>query len=134
MSYYIILSFHLIAAIIFIGFLFADVVLFPTLNKLPNKAEAIIAIRARAVKIMPIMLLILILSGGYMLSYHLPISLLLGLKLFFVTLIVAGVLYSLSAKLFKFTPPPLFSKYFHLFALIMGFLTVICAKLMMVIG
>lgn len=134
MSYYLVLCVHLLAAIIFLGFIFTDVVILPGLRDLENAKEAKACIMKRAVKIMPLMLLALILSGGYMLSFNLPMVILLKLKLFFVTLIVAGVIYSLGSKLFKYELNPLFHKYFHLFALIMGLFIVICAKLMAVIG
>lgn len=134
MTYYIVLCFHLLAAIIFIGFLFADVVIFPALKSLPNAAEARQTIMKRAVKIMPFMVLILFLSGGYMLSFNIPMPVLLKLKVFLATLIILGVLYSLGSKLFKYKIPPIFSKYFHHFALTLGVLIVICAKLMAVVG
>lgn len=134
MTYYIVLCFHLLAAIIFLGFLFTDVVILPSLKALPNADEAKLAIMSRAVKIMPFMLLVLLLSGGYMLSYNLPMPILLKLKVFLATLIFLGVLYSLGSKLFKYQVPAVFKKNFHRYALTLGFFIVLCAKLMAVVG
>lgn len=134
LTYYIVLCFHLLAAIIFIGFLFADVVIFSALKSLKDASKAKELIGKRAVKIMPFMLLILLLTGGYMLQFNMPMPKLLMLKVFFACLIFAGVIYSLSSKIFGYKPNAYFKKNFHVFALILGFLIVICAKLMAVVG
>lgn len=58
---------HLLCAIIFIGYLFFDMVIFPNVKKMfgeefANKANA--GITQRAIKIMPLCVLGLVLTGG----------------------------------------------------------------------
>jgi len=62
---------HLICAIIFVGFLFFDVIIFSRAKKklpveIAQKAQQ--AISSVAIKIMPLCVLILILTGGMMMS------------------------------------------------------------------
>ncbi|MGL2476400.1 copper resistance protein CopD, partial [Helicobacter pylori] len=64
---------HLLCAIIFIGYLFFDMVIFPNVKKMfgeefANKANA--GITQRAIKIMPLCVLGLVLTGGMMLSQY----------------------------------------------------------------
>lgn len=64
---------HLLCAIIFIGYLFFDGVIFPNVKKMfgeefANKANT--GITQRAVKIMPLCVLGLVLTGGMMLSQY----------------------------------------------------------------
>ncbi len=144
MEYTLILSIHLICAIIFIGFIFADVIVFPAVkNKLgvefhTNMIEAIVG---RGLKIYPPIVLILMGTGGYMFSkyinstlgyFNTSMQVLLWIKLFFVVLIVLGVIYTMYCKLTK-TEPVGFMNYFHTYALILSFLIVIIAKFMFVV-
>ncbi len=144
MEYTLILSIHLICAIIFIGFIFADVIVFPAVkNKLgvefhTNMIEAIVG---RGLKIYPPIVLILMGTGGYMFSkyinstlgyFNTSMQVLLWIKLFFVLLIVLGVVYTMYCKLTK-TEPVGFMNYFHTYALILSFLIVIIAKFMFVV-
>ena len=141
MSYTIILTLHLFCAIIFIGFVFADIFVLPVMKKVLDqesleKVNLFIGNRAR--KIFPISLLILVLSGGFMLSkfvnstlgaFNTPLQVLLMIKVFLAFFIVCGVIYSLSMKLLKKQPHPIM-KNFHKFVLVNGFLIVILAKFM----
>jgi hypothetical protein len=144
MEYTLILLIHLLSAIIFIGFIFADVIIFPAVkNKLGEKfhTDMIEAIVGRGLKIYPPIVLILMGTGGYMFSQYInstlgyfntPIQILLWIKLFFVVLIVLGVVYTMYCKLTK-TEPVGFMNYFHTYALVLSFLIVIIAKFMFVV-
>ncbi|BEG57119.1 hypothetical protein NHP21005_08070 [Helicobacter sp. NHP21005] len=68
-----VLIIHLFSAVIFLGYLFFDVVILPNVKKLygdeiANKAEQ--GIGQRAVKIMPICVLLLLITGGMMVSQY----------------------------------------------------------------
>ncbi len=141
MSYTIVLIIHLFCAVIFIGFVFADVIVLPAMKKVLNEEEhqkVMNAISNRARAIFPASVLILVLSGGFMLSKYINSDLgafntalqqLLMLKVIIALIIVAGILYSLSRKLFKKQPHPIM-KHFHKFVLVCGVLIIILAKLM----
>lgn len=144
MEYTLILIIHLLCAIIFIGFIFADVIIFPAVkNKFgqefhDNMIEAIVG---RGLKIYPLIVLILMGTGGYMFSkyinsvagyFNTSMQILLWIKLFFVILIVLGVIYTMYCKLTK-TKAVGFMNYFHTYALILSFLIVIIAKFMFVV-
>ncbi|MGB5793658.1 hypothetical protein [Poseidonibacter sp.] len=144
MEYTLILIIHLLCAIIFIGFIFADVIIFPAVkNKFgqefhDNMIEAIVG---RGLKIYPLIVLILMGTGGYMFSkyinsvagyFNTSMQILLWIKLFFVILIVLGVIYTMYCKLTKIEPVG-FMNYFHTYALILSFLIVIIAKFMFVV-
>ena len=144
MEYTLILILHLISAIIFIGFIFADVIVFPAVkNKLGIEfhTKMIEAIVGRGFKIYPPIVLILMGTGGYMFSKYInsefgyfetPMQVLLWIKLFFVILIVLGVIYTMYCKLTK-NEPVAFMNYFHTYALVLGITIVIIAKLMFVV-
>lgn len=144
MGYSIALIIHLLCAIIFIGFVFADVVVLPAMKKVLNEKEhqnVMAAISNRARKIFPISVLILILSGGFMFSKYInsdagvfssPLQVLLMIKFVLAILIVCGIIYSLSRKLVKKQPHPIM-KHFHKFVLVTGITIVVLAKLMFVV-
>ena len=144
MGYSIALIIHLLCAIIFIGFVFADVVVLPAMKKVLNEQEhqnVMAAISNRARKIFPISVLILILSGGFMFSKYInsdagvfssPLQVLLMIKFVLAILIVCGIIYSLSRKLVKKQPHPIM-KHFHKFVLVTGITIVVLAKLMFVV-
>lgn len=144
MEYTLILIIHLLSAIIFIGFIFADVIVFPTVkNKLGTEfhTKMIEAIVGRGLKIYPPIVVLLMGTGGYMFSkyvnselgyFETSMQVLLWIKLFFVVLIVLGVIYTMYCKLTK-TPPVAFMNYFHTYALVLGIAIVILAKIMFVV-
>ena len=144
MSYTIVLIIHLFCAVIFIGFVFADVIVLPAMKKVLNEEEhqkVMNAISNRARAIFPASVLVLILSGGFMLSKYINSDLgafntslqqLLILKVIIALVIVAGILYSLSRKLLKKQPHPIM-KHFHKFVLVCGIIIIILAKLMFVV-
>lgn len=143
-SYSIVLIIHLLCAIAFVGFIFADVVVFPSLRKNYSEKETQAikeTIYSRGVKIYPLAVLLLFGTGGYMFSKHINSTLgyfdstlqqLLWLKLLLVVLIIAGVLYALSCRL-RGKKEMNFMKSFHKIALILGILITILAKLMFII-
>ncbi|MAD42122.1 MAG: hypothetical protein CL623_06990 [Arcobacter sp.] len=144
MEYILILIIHLLSAIIFIGFIFADVIVFPAVkNKLGSEfhTKMIEAIVGRGLKIYPPIVVILIATGGYMFTKYANselgyfsnnMQILLMIKVSFVLLIVLGVIYTMYCKLTK-TPPVAFMNYFHTYALVLGIAIVIIAKLMFVV-
>ena len=144
MSYTIVLIIHLLGAIIFLGFIFADVIVLPAMKKVLNDEEhqnVMNSISNRARKIFPITVLILILSGGFMLSKYInsdagiftsPLQILLLIKFLLASIIASGIVYSLSCKFLKKTPNPIM-KHFHKFVLVVGIVIVVLAKVMFVV-
>lgn len=141
MEYTLIQIVHLLGAIIFIGFIFADVIIFPAVKNKHGEefhSKMIESIVGRGLKIYPPIVLLLIASGGYMFTKYInseagvlnsPLQLLLLIKVFFVLLIVLGVIYTMYCKLTK-KEPVAFMEYFHTYALVLGILIVVLAKLM----
>lgn len=141
--YTIVLIIHLLCAIIFIGYVFADVMILPAMNGILDeqsfeKIKNALNIRAR--KVFPISVLILVLTGGFMLSKYINSSLgffesslqqLLVLKVIIALVIVSGIIYSLSCKVLKKKPHSIMQN-FHKFVLVLGLIIVVLAKLMFV--
>jgi hypothetical protein len=144
MEYTVVQIIHLLCAIIFIGFVFADLFVLPAMKKVLNEDEqqkVMTAISSRARMIFPLSLLTLLLSGGYMFAKYINSELgifnsnsqlLLILKALLALIIASGVVYSLANKVFKKTPHPIM-KHFHKFVLILGILIVILAKVMFIV-
>ena len=96
MEYTLVQIIHLLCAIIFIGFIFADIFIFPAVkNKfgLETYTNMMSAIISRGMKIYPLIVLILISTGGYMFTkyinseagfFNTPFQMLLLLKVFLV--------------------------------------------------
>ncbi|BCZ18454.1 Translocation protein, low temperature [Helicobacter sp. NHP19-012] len=131
---------HLFCAVIFIGYLFFDVVILPNVKKLygeevANKAEQ--GIGQRAVKIMPICVLLLLITGGMMVSQYIggdkgyfetPFQKVLMLKICFACGIFAMVGIALTCKFLNKKNP--IGNIIHPAVLILGALIIVCAKLM----
>ena len=144
MEYTLVQIIHLFCAIIFIGFVFADLFVLPAMKKVLNEDEyqkVTAAISRRARMIFPLSLLTLLLSGGYMIAKYINselgvfnsnLQLLLILKVFLAVLIASGVVYSLVNKIFKKTPHPIM-KHFHKFVLFSGIIIIILAKVMFIV-
>jgi len=142
-SYTIALIIHLFCAIIFIGFIFADVFVFPALNKVfgDEQAQKIKdTIYARGVKIYPLSVLLLIASGGMMFSRYINsdlgymntnMQILLLIKVALVLVIALGIIYALFSRITK-TQPASFMKYFHKTSFFLTLVIVLLAKLMFV--
>lgn len=127
---------HLICAIIFLGFIFTDVVLLSILRKNLGE-EALMPMMKRGVKIMPFCLLLLVITGGAMVSSYINFNIgffesnlqkFLTIKVILVLAIVALVINSFFFKLVLKKPNPL-KNLTHPFALIFGFAAVIFAKM-----
>lgn len=132
---------HLFCAIIFLGFVFFDVVIFArTKGDLSQRFEQTKqAIVKRAIKIMPICLLLLILSGGIMMSnwvnsdigyFNSPLQKIFMLKVAFALIIFLGVIFSLSCRFSGRQAPKFMQLHFHKIVLVLGFFIVLFAKLM----
>ena len=144
MEYTLVQIIHLFCAIIFIGFVFADLFVLPVMKKVLKEDEyqkVNVAISSRARMIFPLSLLTLLLSGGYMIAKYINselgvfnsnLQLLLILKVFLAVLIASGVVYSLVNKIFKKTPHPIM-KHFHKFVLFSGIIIIILAKVMFIV-
>lgn len=132
--YPFLLSIHLICAVIFVGFLFTDVALLSILKReLGEKALETMMHRGR--KIMPICVLLLLITGGAMMSKYLTLDSffdnnlqkLLLIKIILALCIVALVINALTHKIILKKPNPL-GAYTHKIALIFGFFIIILAK------
>ncbi|BCX80081.1 copper resistance protein CopD [Campylobacter sp. 19-13652] len=135
---------HLFCAIIFLGFVFFDVVIFARAKgDLGERFEAVKqAIVKRAIKIMPVCLLLLLLSGGIMMStwvnrnigyFDTPLQKIFMIKVALALIIFAGVALSLSCRALKKPSPKFMQLHFHKFVLVLGFFIVLFAKLMFLI-
>lgn len=132
---------HVFCAIIFVGYLFFDVVIFSKAKKNLKqelRTEVQEVITKKAIKIMPICVLLLLLTGGMMMSkwvgsqigyFDTTFQQIFMLKVFFACLIFIMVALSLSYKFILKKPNPL-NKIIHPLALILAILIVLCAKLM----
>lgn len=132
---------HLFLAIIFLGYIFFDVIIFTLACKKVDEDSAKKmkqAIGKQAIKIMPVALFFIIISGGMMVSSYIgsqngyfdtSLQKFLVAKIALATMILAGVILNLSRKVLG-KPPFSFMKNFHTFALICGFSIVLFAKIM----
>ncbi|TLD94668.1 copper resistance protein CopD [Helicobacter jaachi] len=133
------LTIHLICAIIFLGYIFTDVVLLSPLRRLlgDEAADRIFSIiMRRGVKIMPICVLLLVITGGAMISRYIGSSqgffethlqMLLVIKVGLALCIVAMVITSLVCKFLGVRNP--IGGIIHPAVLVLGFCIVILAKL-----
>ena len=132
---------HVFCAIIFVGYLFFDVVIFSKAKKNLKqelRTEVQEVITKKAIKIMPICVLLLLLTGGMMMSkwvgsqigyFDTTFQQIFMLKVFFACLIFIMVALSLSYKFILKKPNPL-NKIIHPLALTLAILIMLCAKLM----
>lgn len=128
---------HLFCAIIFVGYLFFDVIILRAASKkmppeLAQKAKQ--AIGSVAVKIMPICLLLLVLTGGIMmssLSNWIIVNKAFVIKFCLAMVIVAVVIVNLSYKFIFKRPSPLGD--IHPVALTLAVEIVLLAKVMFMV-
>lgn len=135
---------HLLFVIVFLGYIFFDVVIFKAIDDKFDKnlvQQIKSTVGQKAVKIMPVALFFIILTGGMMMSSYVgsrhgwletPMQKLFMLKIALACLILFGVILNLSRK-FMGKPPFSFMKHFHLFALVCGFFIVVIAKMMFIV-
>ncbi len=141
MEYTLVQVVHLLCAIIFVGFIFADIFIFPAVKKkfgqdtYDNMMSAIVG---RGIIIYPLIVITLIASGGYMFTKYInseagyfstSLQMFLWLKVFLVLLIILGVIYTIFCKIIK-KEPVKFMKYFHTYAFILSIGIVSIAKFM----
>ncbi|AWI34900.1 copper resistance protein CopD [Helicobacter apodemus] len=133
------LTLHLVCAIIFLGYIFTDVVLLTPIRKyvgdeIANKVFSVIS--KRGVRIMPLCLALLVLTGGAMISRYIgsmqgylqtSLQIFLVIKMCVALVIVLMVIISLSCKFLKFKNP--LAQVIHPVALILGFIIVVLAKI-----
>lgn len=139
--YPFILIIHLICAIIFLGYLFFDMVIFPNIKKMFGEeisSKASKAISQRGTKIMPVCVLMLLITGGIMMSNYINSSAgfwdsnlqkLLLLKICLALVIITMIIISLTYAFILKKPSPV-GKIIHPVAIILGFIIVILAKTM----
>ena len=135
---------HLFCAIIFVGYLFFDVIILRAASKkmppeLAQKAKQ--AIGSVAVKIMPICVLLLVLTGGMMMSslvgsnaggyFETKLQIFLMIKFCLAMVIVAAVIVNLSCKFIFKRPSPLGN--IHPIALTLAVAIVLLAKVMFMV-
>lgn len=135
---------HLFFAIIFLGYVFFDVIIFAKLKMQFgsdfDKTKMIIT--SRAIKIMPHCVLGLFITGGMMMSswvgskaggfFETPLQQILMLKVALAFIIFFGVIYSLSCRALGKQPIEFMRLHFHKVVLILGFIIVLLAKLMFI--
>lgn len=132
---------HTLCAIIFLGFLFCDIVLLSPVRKVlgdefADKMWSIIMPRGR--KIMPLCVLLLVISGGAMMTrwvgpnlgwFGTNLQTLLTIKIILTLCIVAMVVLSLTYHFFLPNKTNPIGSIIHPLALTLGFFIVILAKL-----
>jgi len=133
---------HLVLAIMFLGYVFTDLAIISALkNKFDKDTTQKInkTLGAKSFKIFPPSLLIIVLSGGMMMTQYLnseagffntTMQKLLVLKIIFASIIVLGVLFNLFTKLTGGTKPYFMVHHFHKLVIVLGAGIVILAKMM----
>ena len=136
---------HLILAIIFLGYVFTDLAVISALKgKFEKETQQKInqSLGARSFKIFPLSLLVLVLSGGIMMSRYINsdsglfetnLQKILLFKIFLVSIIVIGVGYNLYKKFTGGTKSEFMQHHFHKLVIVLGFLIVLSAKTMFLV-
>lgn len=132
---------HLLCAVVFVGYLFFDVVIMPkAMRKLSNGEEARKANESVAGKIMPWVVFVIILTGGMMMTRWVNSDIgyfttggqkLFMLKVLLGFIIFGMILFNKTYKLIKKKPSPL---NIHPHALIASIVIIIIAKSFIYIG
>lgn len=133
---------HLIFAIIFLGYVFFDVVILGALRSKfgENFGQVKQTIGSKAIKIMPHCVLGLFLTGGMMMSawvgskaggyFETSLQQIFMLKVFLACIIGVGIVLNLTLKAAGREPIPFMKAHFHKIVLALGFTIVILAKAM----
>lgn len=133
---------HLVLAIIFLGYVFTDVFMISALkNKFGKETDEKInqTLGAKSFKIFPISLLIIVLTGGMMMSRYInsnagffetDLQKLLVIKIVLALIIASGVLFNLFTKFTGRQKPHFMQEHFHKVVLVLGLFIVILAKMM----
>jgi hypothetical protein len=136
---------HLLLAILFLGYVFTDVLVISSLKK-KFKGETLQDINktlgGKSFKIFPLSLLVIVLTGGMMMSRYLnseagffntPLQQILVFKITLALIIVSGVLYNLFCKFTKRKKHPFMDNHFHKLVFVLGFFIVLSAKFMFIV-
>lgn len=135
---------HLILAIIFLGYVFTDVVMISAIkNKFDSETDKSIGkiLGAISFKIFPLSLLVIVLTGGMMMSKYInseagffetDLQKILVIKIALASVIAAGVLFNLFSKFTGRKKPLFMEHHFHKLVLVTGLFIVIAAKYMFV--
>jgi hypothetical protein len=136
---------HLILAIMFLGYVFTDLAVISALkNRFSKETQQEInqSLGKRSFKIFPISLLVLVLTGGMMMSRYINSSAgffetdlqkILVFKMALVLVIVLGVLSNLYVKYTKAKKSNFMQNHFHKLVIVLGFFIVVSAKLMFIV-
>ncbi len=136
---------HLILAIMFLGYVFTDLAVISALkNRFGKDTEQEInqSLGKRSFKIFPISLLLLVLTGGMMMSRYINSSAgffetdlqkILVFKMALVLVVVLGVLSNLYVKYTKAKKSNFMQNHFHKLVILLGFFIVVSAKLMFMV-
>lgn len=133
---------HLMLAIIFLGYVFTDLTMISALkgkfskevNEKINKTLGV-----KSFKIFPITVLVIVLTGGMMMSKYINSSAgffetnlqkLLVIKIILALIIALGILYNLYKKITKKPKHPFMENHFHKLVIVLGFFIVLLAKMM----
>ena len=136
---------HLILAIMFLGYVFTDLAVISALkNRFSKETQQEInqSLGKRSFKIFPISLLVLVLTGGMMMSRYInstagffetDLQKILVFKMALVLIIVLGVLSNLYVKYAKAKKSNFMQNHFHKLVIVLGFFIVVSAKLMFIV-
>ena len=136
---------HILLAIAFLGYVFTDVFIISALkDKFDKDTQQKInqTLGKKSFKIFPLSLLVLVLTGGMMMSHYInstagfadtTLQKVLLFKIAMVSIIVAGVLYNLFTKFTGRTKTKFMQNDFHKLVFVLGILIVISAKLMFIL-
>jgi hypothetical protein len=136
---------HLILAIIFLGYVFTDLAVISVLKgKFSKETQQEInqSFGKRSFKIFPLTLLVLVLTGGMMMSRYInsnagffetDLQKILLFKIILVAVIALGVLSNLYKKFTKGTKSNFMQNHFHKLVIVLGFFIVIAAKVMFLV-
>ncbi len=136
---------HLILAIIFLGYVFSDLAIISTVTKkfTPEiNKEINQTLGKRSFKIFPLSLLVLVVTGGIMMSryinsnaglFNTDLQKILVFKIALVSIIVLGVLSNLFVKFTGRKKSNFMQNHFHKLVIILGLFIVVSAKLMFIV-
>lgn len=136
---------HLILAIIFLGYVFTDLAVISTLKgkfDKDNQQRINQTLGQRSFKIFPLTLLILILTGGMMMSKYInseagffetDLQKLLVFKIVLVIIIALGVSFNLYTKFTNGKKNNFMQHYFHKIVIVLGLGIVVSAKWMFLV-
>jgi len=136
---------HLILAIMFLGYVFTDLAVISALKgkfDKENQQKVNQSLGKRSFKIFPVTLLLLVLTGGMMMSKYINstagfadtnLQKILLFKIALVTIIVIGVGSNLYIKFTGGTKSKFMQNHFHKLVIVLGIFIVIAAKAMFMV-